>query len=52
MADLQSIIKANVSPDAKLMTDELQAYKVIGRDFASRESVAYSKDEYVRGDVQ
>jgi transposase-like protein len=51
VADLQAAIKANVSPDARLMTDELQAYKVIGREFASHESVAHSKDEYVRGDV-
>jgi transposase-like protein len=51
VADLGAIIKANVSPEAKLMTDELQAYKVIGRDFASHETVAHSKDEYVRGDV-
>jgi transposase-like protein len=51
VADLGAIIKANVSPEAKLMTDELQAYKVIGRDFASHETVAHSKDEYVRGEV-
>jgi hypothetical protein len=51
VADLGAIMKANLSPETRLMTDELAAYKVIGRDMASHESVAHSKDEYVRGDV-
>ncbi len=34
-----------------MMTDEGAAYKGIGPEFASHETVAHSKDEYVRGDV-
>jgi len=33
------------------MTDEYAAYKEVGREFASHETVNHSKDEYVRGDV-
>jgi transposase-like protein len=49
--DLQPIIRENLSREAKLMTDELRSYKEVGREFASHESVAHSKEEYVRGDV-
>ena len=49
--DLQPIIEANVSREARLMTDELNTYKFIGRDYASHESVKHSKEEYVRGEV-
>jgi transposase-like protein len=51
VADLGPIIRANLSREASMMTDELQAYKVIGREFASHESVAHSKGEYVRGEA-
>jgi transposase-like protein len=51
VADLQGIIQANVHPESRLMTDELSAYKVVGRDFASHESVSHKQEEYVRGDV-
>ena len=33
------------------MTDEANAYRNIGKRFASHESVNHSKDEYVRGDA-
>jgi transposase-like protein len=51
VADLGPIMRANISRDAKLMTDELRTYKVVGREFASHDWVAHSKEEYVRGDV-
>jgi transposase-like protein len=51
VADLGPIIRANLSREAVMMTDELQAYKVIGREFARHESVAHSKGEYVRGEA-
>jgi transposase-like protein len=51
IADLQPIIRANLSREAKLMTDEMQSYKEIGREFASHETVNHRQDEYVRGDV-
>jgi transposase-like protein len=49
--DLKPVIQQNLSREAKLMTDELKSYTEIGRDFVSHETVAHSKDEYVRGDV-
>jgi hypothetical protein len=51
IADIAAVLRANLSREAKLMTDEHQFYKDVGRDFASHESVTHSKDEYVRGEV-
>jgi transposase-like protein len=51
VADLQVHMEQHVSPEANLRTDELAAYKYLGKEYASHESVAHSKDEYVRGDV-
>jgi transposase-like protein len=51
IADIAPILRANLSREAKLMTDEYAAYKEVGREFASHETVNHSKDEYVRGDV-
>jgi hypothetical protein len=33
------------------MTDKASYYKIVGKEFASHETVDHSKDEYVRGDV-
>lgn len=33
------------------MTDEAPVFKLLGWRFASHETVAHKKDEYVRGDV-
>jgi ISXO2-like transposase domain len=51
--DLLPIIRANLSKEARLMTDEANYYKVIAdiEGIASHETVNHSKDEYVRGDV-
>jgi transposase-like protein len=51
IADLQPIIRANVQPDTRLMTDEMQSYKEIGKEFASHETVNHRQEEYARGDV-
>jgi transposase-like protein len=51
IADIAPILRANLSREAKLMTDEHQSYKEVGRDFASHDTVNHSRDEYVRGDV-
>jgi transposase-like protein len=51
IADLQPIIRANVSREARLMTDEGASYKSIGPDFASHETVNHRAEEYVRADV-
>lgn len=48
---LREIIFENVHPSASIMTDELAAYKKIGKEFASHETVQHSKLEYVRGNV-
>jgi transposase-like protein len=48
VADLQPIIRANLSREAKLMTDEGASYKVIGPEFASHETVNHKAEEYVR----
>jgi hypothetical protein len=41
---------ANVSADAILATDELPAYRWIGRKFRAHVSVNHSRDEFVRRD--
>jgi hypothetical protein len=50
--DLLPIMRANLSREAKLMTDELYSYKVIAEiEELDHESVKHSKKEYVRGEV-
>ena len=51
VADIAPILRANLSSETNLMTDEHRAYKALGREFASHETVAHSQDEYVRGYV-
>jgi ISXO2-like transposase domain len=48
IANLKPVIKANLSREAKLMTDEWTAYKEIGREFAAHHAVNHKHDEYVR----
>lgn len=45
------IVAANVSREARLMTDQSPIYGDIGREMASHETVNHSKEEYVRGDT-
>jgi putative transposon-encoded protein len=49
--EIQSIVLANLSREARLMTDEAIMYKKIGREFAGHEAVHHYNKEYVRGDV-
>ena len=50
--NLGKAIAANVKPNARLITDEASAYKIIAEDAGMRhETVQHGKDEYVRGDV-
>jgi transposase-like protein len=51
IADIAPILRANLSREAKLMTDEHASYKEVGQDFASHDTVNHSRDEYVRGDI-
>lgn len=50
-AELVPIIKANVSKETAMMTDEWSGYFSLGNHFASHESVSHKADEYVRGEV-
>ncbi len=40
-----------VDTSAHLMTDERRGYVVVGREFASHQTVKHEAGEYVRGDV-
>jgi hypothetical protein len=46
-----AIVNANVSKEARLMTDESRLYTRVGANFASHETVNHSAKEYARGDV-
>jgi transposase-like protein len=50
-ATLAPILNENIAMEARLMTDEAQHYKRIGKGYASHEAVHHGQDEYVRGDV-
>jgi len=41
----------NVSPEARLMTDDARLYRKIAKQFAEHLTVNHSQDEYVRGDA-
>jgi hypothetical protein len=51
-ADLLPIVRANLSREARFMTDEIYSYKYVA-EFAelTHESVKHSQKEYVRGDI-
>jgi transposase-like protein len=51
VADIGKHVRENISHEAQLMTDELAAYRLIGKDFLTHDTVNHSADEYVRGDV-
>ncbi len=49
---LKSAIRANVDKQAAILTDELNLYEGIGKEFAGGpETVNHSQGEYARGDV-
>ena len=50
-ANIKKVLEENVAPTARLMTDESKLYPVVGRTFASHETVNHHAGEYVRGDV-
>ena len=47
--ELRRIVLAHADTKSDLMTDQAHAYRAIGRQFASHESVNHSADEWVRG---
>ena len=48
---LRAAVVENVKKESRLMTDELRAYRNIGKRFASHETVKHSEKEYVRGEA-
>lgn len=49
---LQPLIKANVDPTSRIMTDEWSAYRGIGESFkGGHQTVKHGKREFARGDV-
>lgn len=48
--DVMPIIRANVSKEARVMTDEAGQYRNLGAEFAQHEVVTHSAGEYVRGE--
>jgi transposase-like protein len=50
--NVSELLKANIDPSARLITDEHKAYTKVGKEFAGgHETVRHYKGEYVRGDV-
>jgi transposase-like protein len=50
-SDLAPRVAAAVSPEAHLMTDQLQTYKAIGKEYASHEAVNHGNKEFSRDGV-
>lgn len=49
--EIEPIVLANISREARLMTDEATHYRSLGAEFAEHGVVRHGRDEYVRGDV-
>jgi len=49
--EIQGIVLANLSREARLMTDEHVMYRKIGREFAEHGAVNHQRKEYARGDI-
>lgn len=50
-ATLKEKLNQHANKKAHLMTDDFRAYRPIGKEFATHESVKHSLGEYVRGNV-
>jgi transposase-like protein len=48
---LLPIIRANISRESNLMSDEASWYKRIGKEFASHGAIEHRAHEYVRGEI-
>lgn len=49
--NLREIIRDNVTPETRMMTDEFKGYRGLKKDFADHQTVNHSRGHYVRGDV-
>jgi transposase-like protein len=50
-ASLEQVIRANVSPDATIYTDEWPGYGRIGHEFAAHHQIKHSESIYAQGHV-
>jgi transposase-like protein len=48
-APLKELVRQNVAPSSVIITDSLNAYTGLVKDFAGHEVVNHTQDEYVRG---
>jgi len=48
---LKGIIRDNVTPDSRIMTDQFLAYNGLDKEFAIHETMNHGAGEYVRGDA-
>jgi transposase-like protein len=46
--EIVPVVRANLSKEARLMTDQAWVYKKVGAEFASHDTVNHQEDEYVR----
>jgi transposase-like protein len=51
IADIIPIVKANVSRETTILSDEAPQYRNLGQDFASHAAVNHAAKEYVRGAI-
>lgn len=51
VGQIAPIVRANIARETRLMTDEAQQYRGVGREFASHEAVNHGRKEYVRDDI-
>ena len=51
ISDIMPIVRANVTREATIMTDEAKHYYDVAKDFAGHGTVKHSEDEYVRNEV-
>jgi transposase-like protein len=49
-ATVANVVRANISRESRIMTDEAFFYREVGRDFASHGAVRHAAKEYVRGE--
>ena len=50
-SEIPAIVRANISREARLMTDEARLYWKLGREFAEHSRVLHGAGQYVRGDA-
>jgi transposase-like protein len=51
VAQVAPILRQNIRRESRLMTDEANFYKEVGREYESHGAVNHSRKEYVRGEI-